>query len=324
MLASAVQANESLVLSNDAWPPFILEGEERGTAEKLVCQALERSGWTCTVRVDDWEDVLEAAKSGTIDGIAAAWRNPDRETYLLFSEPYLTNRIVPVIDSNKPAIVETVSDLTGLRVALVADYAYGDEIEAMGAEFDAVKTKNTMEAILAVRDGRADLALVDELVARDVLERSETPGIRATDTVLAFRSLHFAVPHEHPRAEEIIADFHRAYELMLNEGAVNEILNIDWLATDFGHHGQIDLVMRSGVSLDELSNPTEEGSVYALERSEYQLMRQSDLDPARVNYQAGGNSHTSLQSALNSVFGKDVCKHKEYSSEFDCTNLFKK
>jgi hypothetical protein len=32
-----------------------------------------------------------------------------------------------------------------------------------------------------------------------------------------------------------------------------------------------------------------------------------------------------LQGALNSVFGEEIgCEHKEFSSEFDCSDLFKK
>jgi len=143
--------------------------------------------------------------------------------------------------------------------------------------------------------------------------------------VLAFRDLHFAVSKQNPHAAEIIADFHAAYELMLDDGTVNDILNIDWLATDFGHDGKVDIVLRRGVSFDDLSSPTKQENVYALERSEYQLMRQPDkLQPARVNYQVGGKPHSSLQDALTDVFGEDiVCEHKEFSSEFDCSKLLK-
>ena len=84
--------------------------------------------------------------------------------------------------------------------------------------------------------------------------------------------------------------------------------------------------MRSGVSLDELSNPSKQGSVYALQRSDYQLMRQPAgvQQPSRINYQVEGKSHSSLQDALTEVFGNDVvCEHKEYSSEFDCSKLLK-
>lgn len=322
-LSSMAMASDSLLLSNDAWPPFIIEGEQQGTAEALVCQALERSGRSCSVQVNDWEDVLKGARSGAIDGIAAAWRNSERETFLLFSEPYLTNRIVPVIDANRPVEIKAVSDLAGLRVAMVTDYAYGDEIEAKATRFEVIKSKNAKQAIEAVRNGGANVALVDELVARDLLG-DEISGVVATSTVLAFRSLHFAVSKQHPDAEQILADFHQAYELMLADGSVNEILNVDWLATDFGHAGSVKVVMRSGISLDDLSHPSNEGSVYALEKSEYQIMRDPNVDPSRVKYQVDGNSYSSLQIAINDVFGKNTaCQHKEFSSEFDCTNLFK-
>ncbi len=325
-LLSPIHAQETLVLSNDVWPPFIIDGAEQGTAEKIVCQALDRAGWECLVEVRDWETVLAQVKEGEIDGIAAAWRNPERETYLLFSQPYLTNRIVPVMNTNKPVHIQAAGDLVGLRIAMVTDFAYGDEIEAMIPEFELVGAKNPTEALRSVQEGYADAALVDELVARGLLEEGGFFGVMVTDAALAFRDLHFAVSRKHPRAEEIIADFHRTFEIMLDDGTVNEILNIDWLATDFGHTGQIDVVMRSGTSLDNLSNPTKEGSVYALERSEYQLMRQPTgvQQPARVNYQVEGKSHSSLQDALTEVFGKDVvCEHKEYSSEFDCSKLLK-
>jgi len=281
-LFSLADAKEPLVLSNDAWPPFIIEGSEQGTAEMLVCQALERSGWPCSVQVNDWESVLNDARIGAIDGIAAAWRNLDRESYLLFSEPYLTNRIVPVVNSKKVAVIKSVADLAGLRVALVSSYAYGDEIMAMAPRFKVIKARNSRDAIRYVRNGAADTALVDELVARDEQNESLMEDLMVSDVVLAFRGLHFAVSRQHPLAEAIIDDFQRAYKMMLADGTVNEILDVDWLATDFGQSGQLDLVLRSGVSLDDLSNPADGGSVYALEDSEYQIMRQRDYDPSRA------------------------------------------
>lgn len=324
-LISIAEANDPLLLSNDDWPPFIIEGDEQGTAELLVCQALERSGWPCRVQVNDWETVLNETRIGSIDGIAAAWRNPDRETYLLFSEPYLANRIVPVVSKKEPVAIKSVADLAGLRVALVKDYAYGDEIMVMASDFEVIRAKNTRDALKKVRSGKADAALIDELVARDEMESSRMDDLTVSETVLAFRDLHFAVSRQHPLAEVIIDDFQRAYKLMLEDGTVNEILNVDWLATDFGQTGKLDVVLRSGVSLDDLSNPADDGSVYALEDSEYQIMRQRDFDPSRANYQVEGKSYSSLQSALDEVFGKDtVCKHKNFTSQFDCTDLFKK
>jgi polar amino acid transport system substrate-binding protein len=324
-LLPGAMADQSLSLGNDAWPPFIIEGAEQGTSEKLVCEALDRAGWGCEIEVGDWEKVLEGARSGSLDGIAAAWRTPEREQFLLFSDPYLTNRIVPVVAANSPIKLEGVANLDGRRVAMVPDYAYGAEIDAAKSAFDVVSVKDAAEAIMAVQAGRADIALVDELVVRAILESDAQFEVTVIDKVLAYRELHFAVSRQHPQAEQIVSDFHRTYELMLKDGAVNEALNVDWLATDLGNDGQLDLVLRSGVSFDDLNVPSQKGSAYALEQSDYRTMSQPDVDYSNLNYRVDGKSHSSLQSALVEVFGKDVvCTHKEYSSQFDCSKLFQK
>lgn len=322
-LVSTAEAKDPLVLANDPWPPFILEGEEQGTAEMLVCQALERSGWPCRVKVDDWENVLSDARIGAIDGIAAAWRDEEREVYLLFSEPYLTNRIVPAINNQTAVTATSLSDLYGRRVALVGDYAYGSEITAELSKFEVVNAKNSRDALELVQNGKADIALVDELVGRQELEEMGPNNLELANAVLAFRDLHFAVSRQNPQAEQIIEDFQRAYKLMLEDGTVNEILNVDWLATDFGESGTLNYVMRSGVSLDDLDNPSDEGGVFATDSSGYALMRERNLDSSRVKYQVEGKPYSSLQSALDDVFGKDtVCKHKNYTSQFDCSEIF--
>jgi polar amino acid transport system substrate-binding protein len=322
-LISSVEAKSPLVLANDPWPPFILEGEEQGTAEMLACQALERSGWECRVKVDDWENVLSDARIGAIDGIAAAWKDPDRETYLLFSEPYLTNRIVPAINNKTAVTATSLADLNGRRVALVTDYAYGEEIAAAVSNFEVVEARNSREALEFVQNGKADIALVDELVGRNELEQMANNDLELANAVLAFRDLHFAVSRQNPHAEQIVDDFQRAYKLMLEDGTVNEILNVDWLATDFGQEGTLNYVMRSGISLDDLDDPSDDGGVFATDSSGYALMRERDLDSSRVKYQVDGKPYSSLQSALDDVFGKDtVCKHKNYTSQFDCSEIF--
>jgi polar amino acid transport system substrate-binding protein len=322
---SSIEAKDPLVLGNDIWPPFIIDGSERGTAEMLVCQALERSGRACEVSVDDWDRVLDGARAGTIDGIAAAWHDANRESYLLYSEPYLTNRIVPVLNNDNPASINSISDLAGLRVAMVTDYSYGEEIMAMIQNIEVIKSINSLDALRLVQNGKADIALLDELVARDELAKPGMESLSSSDTVLAFRDLYFAVSRQHPQAQEIIDDFHRSYELMLTDGSVNEILNVDWLATDFSESGDLNVIMRNGVSLDSLSDPSASGGVFALESSDYQRMNANDLDTSRVKYQVEGKSYSSLHTALDEVFGENSpCKHNDYTSQFDCTDLFKK
>ena len=321
---SVAEAQQTLVLSNDAWPPYVLEGDQRGKAEALVCQALERSGWKCEVKVQDWVKVLEDARNGAIDGVVAAWRDTDRESYLLFSKPYLSNRVVPVINHGNPVVIETADDLAGLRVTLVKGYAYGDDIMSKIAKANLIEARTITDVLKHLANGDADTALVDELAAMEALKQPGMENLDIADTVLAFRDLHFAVSRQNPQAQEIIDDFQRAYELMLADGTVNEILDLDWLATDLGQSGDLNVVMRPGTSLDDLSNPSNMNDVYVLQNSEYQRMQEGGLDTSKVKFNIDGTSYDSLQAAMDSVFGKDaVCKHKNFTSTFDCTDIFK-
>jgi len=317
-------AGELLKLANDEWPPFITTGEQKGVAEQLVCAALERSGWSCSVQVQPWETVLDEAQSGAIDGIVAAWRTPEREAYLLFSESYITNRIIAVVNSAVPVDLLSIAGLAGLKVAMVSGYAYGAEIEQKTIASTIVSAPDSLAAMQAVQNGLADAALVDELVAMELTQTGKVSGVVLTETVLATRELHFAMSMKNPRASDIIRDFEREYKAMLADGTVSEILNVDWLATEFGHPGRTDIVLRDGVSMDDLNHPSKTGSVYSLGSSTYQYNNPNGAEDSRVNYQVGGKPHSSLQSAINSVFGKEIgCEHKEFSSEFDCTKLFK-
>lgn len=319
------RAQEPVNLANDVWPPFVIAGEEQGTAEELVCTALRRAGWTCTVRTDSWAAVLGEAESGTVDGIAAIWKDADRESYLAFSRPYLTNRIVPVVHVDSDLTIRTVEDLSELKVALVADYAYGDEIRSTTGSFVTISSADPLAAMQAVRAGEAEVALVDELVARNLLDAGDVDDVLALNATLATRDLHFAVSRASPRAARLLDDFHRAYYAMLQDGTINEILDIDWVASDFGPMGRTDLVLRSGMTLDQVRHPGNEGAVYRLGSARYEPGEEAGTEDNRINYQIDGESHSTLQQAINNVFGREIgCEHKEFSSEFDCTNLLKK
>jgi len=317
--SSIAHAEGELVLGNDIWPPYIKEGPEKGTAETLVCEALTRAGWACSVELDEWQSVLHRSSKGEIDGIAATWHTPQRERFFMFSNAYLTNRIVPAVTTGSDIDIQGINDLAGYRVAMNSDYyAYGSDIEAYRNSFEVVAVEGSAAIIAALREGRADIALIDELAARDLL--GDATDIEVKDTVLTYRELHFAVSRQHPQADEIIAGFHRSFEMMLKDGTVNRILNVQWLVTDLGKDGKLDLILGRNTSLEGLSDPLTGESTYALGQSEHSRMRREGLDTSQLKFQVSGESHSDLNAALNSAFGDDTsCRHVDWSSTFKCS-----
>ena len=219
--------------------------------------------------------------------------------------------------------IDSVDDLAGRRVARVKDYAYGEEIAAVLPRVESVVTASSAEALDRVRAGEADVALVDDLVAREQLGSDGGEGLKALATVLAFRSLHFAMSRAHPDAEQVMADFHRTYQLMLMDGTVNDILGVDWLAIELDQSGTVGVVMRSGASLDSLAHPEGEGSTYALEQGQYDWLDHENTAARQVRYLVDGKTHASLEDAMYSTYDeRQVCEHEVFSETFDCGGQF--
>ena len=84
----------------------------------------------------------EALLKGPYDGTAVGWRDSQREQALLFSDPYLENRLVLVGRSGSDVSARTFADLKGKKLALVNGYAYGDGDRNHRAGLGADRTAN--------------------------------------------------------------------------------------------------------------------------------------------------------------------------------------
>src|SRR5688500_11963871 len=124
-VTSAQQAT-SLQLVSTSWAPFTNPPGQPRFALDLVDEALGRIGVTATTTIVGAPQFTSSLLSGRFDGSAAAWRDPERERVLMFSEPYLENRLVLVGRYGVDVAIASLADLKGKRVAIVEGYSYGD------------------------------------------------------------------------------------------------------------------------------------------------------------------------------------------------------
>lgn len=307
---------EAINLGNEPWPPYVLAGEQKGTAELIVCEALDRAGWGCEIQRGDWEETLQQASSGKLDGIAAVWHSTEREVSLLFSRSYLTNRLVPVVLSEHGLIISEIDDLSGLRVVTEIALAYGDEIKTALDRLRVVEVRGVDNALRAVQDEEADVALVDELAARDFLIRTGANNLSIGQTALAFRELYFAVSRKHPMADQIISSFNDAYQLMLKDGTVNRILDIEWVVTDLKFDGIPDFIHRGG---EYTLEPENAGTVYPIGQEDYQMIRQPGFTGSNANFQVNGTEFKPSGATKNTGFQQqDPCFYNEQTAKIVC------
>ena len=244
--ASITTATEptELRLGSDEWPPFTdIPGKERAAIE-LVQTALERVGIHATTSILEWKEVEAAIRRGDLDGSAAMWRTDRREQDLVFSKPYLENRLVLIGRSGTDVSATRMTDLAGKRVAAVGRYAYGDDIEkAAGVLF--INAKNEQDSLDKLLAGDVEYMLVDELVVRHLLtfQPDEVEAnLEIGFTPLARRTLHFAIRNDIPNAEKIVAAFNSEIPKMMADGTYAKILQVGWIRVDVDGDGLYELI----------------------------------------------------------------------------------
>lgn len=243
---TATGASTVLRLGSDAWPPFTDEEGRLRVAIELVQTALERMGVEARNEIlPGFPLVLRDLRSGELDGTAALWRTPEREKFLLFSEPYLENRLVLLGRKGADLSATVLSDLAGKRVAVVEGYAYGDALEsARGPTF--VSGESDQANLRKLLAGEVDYMLADDLLIHDLFERyGDRAGrvLAVSRQPLLRRPLHFAVRRDLEGAKELIAGFDSAIETMIADGSYHRILGVTWLWADIDDDGRAEFVL---------------------------------------------------------------------------------
>jgi ABC-type amino acid transport substrate-binding protein len=258
VLVTAEQPHQ-LHLASDEWPPFTGGVEHAHVAMELVQTALERAGIPTEITIVDWKDVEAGIRDGEFDGSAAMWRTDRRAKTLLFSEPYLENRLVLVGRKGSDVAAKKISDLAGKRVAAVGRYAYGEQVDnAVGVYF--INSRNDQDSLDKLLAGEVDYMLVDELVARYLMTYQPDEAsakLEIGTTPLARRDLYFALRRDLPGADEIIAAFNDQIGTMLSDGTYAQVLQVGWIRIDVDGDGHDELV-----ALGDSIGQVPPGSVY--------------------------------------------------------------
>ena len=269
MLSTA--QTEQLQLASTPWSPFTNEPGQARYAMDLVAVALQRVGITVETTIVEESRLTPALLEGEFDGSAALWRDDQRERALVYSEPYLENRLILVGRRGSDVSATTLADLAGQRVALVEGYAYGDAIaNASGPSY--VSSRGPEDSLRKLLDGEADYTLMDELVVQYILtHHAEEAEARLAFgvTPLLTRTLHFALRRGLPDAESIITRFNEELTGMIADRSYHYFLHLDWIRADV-----------DGDGLEEYVPRADRAGPLAPERG-YQLFTTTQLTPER-------------------------------------------
>ena len=238
-LSFAVAAqNAPLTLVSTAWPPFTnTQGQPRFALE-LVETGLSRIGYTATTGIVDPAKFTSALLTGPFDGSGAAWRDPERERALVYSEPYMQNRLVLIGRSGADVSAKTLANLKGRRVAIVEGYSYGETIDNSGPTF--VRTTSEEDSLSQLLKGGVDYTLIDELVVQYIIAnypKESDSRIEVGMIPLVTRDLYLVIRRSRVDAESIIKGFNAQLRGMIADRTYHRLLRVDWIMADVNGDG---------------------------------------------------------------------------------------
>ncbi len=159
-----------LHLVSTQWPPFTDVAGKEHVAFSLVQGALERAGYRSETEVLPSATYADALRSSKYDGAPATWYSKEREQYLLYSKPYLENRLVIVGRAGSDVSAQTFADLKGKRIGIQEGFAYGDALdEAKDPIF--VRSTSLSESFRALSKSEVDYVLIDVLVLQYLFDQ---------------------------------------------------------------------------------------------------------------------------------------------------------
>ena len=235
----AVAQDRQLKLVSTAWSPFTNAPGQPRFALDLVEVALKRMGITAETVIVDEARLTPSLLSGEFDGSAALWKDAERERALIYSQPYLENRLILVGRQGSDVSATSLADLAGKRIALVAGYAYGEAVETTDGPI-FVGSNSEENSVARLLNGEVDYTLMDDLVIQYLISNhAEVARTRLAfgSTPLLIRSLHLAVRRSLPDAGSIVSRFNAKLRGMIADRSYHRLLHLDWIRADVDGDG---------------------------------------------------------------------------------------
>ncbi|HZM93516.1 MAG TPA: transporter substrate-binding domain-containing protein [Vicinamibacterales bacterium] len=244
-LAASAQTNQ-LRLVSTAWPPFTNQAGQPRFALDLVEAAFGRIGLSANTTIVDAAQFTSSLLDGPFDGSAAAWKDPDRERVLLFSQPYLENRLILVARRGGDVSATSLAALKGKRIAIVEGYSYGEAVDNAGPTF--VRSRGEEDSLKRLLASEVDYSLMDDLVVQYIVSNYATEArtrLQVGTTPLVTRALYLAVRRTRPDAESIINRFNSQLRSMVADRTYHRLLHVDWIRADVDGDGLAENVPQS-------------------------------------------------------------------------------
>ncbi|TDG13430.1 transporter substrate-binding domain-containing protein [Seongchinamella unica] len=222
------QAQQPLKLMANTSPPYAdARLPQRGLALELVEHVFSSTSVKPEISIENWSRAVEGAKLGVYKRLAAVWYSEERAQDLLFSEPYLSSKLIILKRRNEPRNFTDLRQLSGARLGVRTDYAYGVDLAAI-PRLTLVEENHLIQNLLNLLSGKVDFVIGDRRTIiyqlneylKDRLNQFSVTGIQLQPV-----ARHVAISRSLAGHEDIIAEFNAALARAESDGSHQAIID---------------------------------------------------------------------------------------------------
>lgn len=179
-------------------------GDYVGLVAELLRLIEKRLGAQFEIVQDkSWHQILELAKQGDLDMIAAITETPERRQYLSFSPPYVSTPAI-VIGDDRLGYIGSLNLLAGRKVSVVKGYFIQELLARHYPKIETVATGSVAEALALVEEGDVDAYIGDAASASFIIRQQGFLHLRFAGQSGYQNQLQFAAGKAHPELLSIL------------------------------------------------------------------------------------------------------------------------
>jgi len=197
-----------IIVNNEAgWPP-IIDIDDKGNPFGIVMdyQKLIEKKLNFKLKLDKpdlWENFMERFKTGEIHVNNNLQKNPQREKFALFTEPYIKiPNAIFVRKENKTSL--TLDEMTGMKIAVTHDFAIYEHIKKNYRSLQIEPHHNDEQCLLSVSTNIVDAAVVNLSVASYLIDQKGISNLKVAGYADYNNALCFASIKKWPILNQIL------------------------------------------------------------------------------------------------------------------------
>lgn len=219
------------------WGPFggnALPG--KGAWPDLVSRIFNHAGYRTSVKILPWARCLKDAGDLKYDLVSVVWKSASFEPEFAFARVVSVDGLYVISTKSGRATSGKVEDLKGLRVAILKGQGGTEKIYQNKDQFQLQELTDDPQLAKMLNAGRVDVVVTDPTQFIYSL-RKHVPQLEAKLKILEPPvQSYFSAPmisKKHPKYQQIIEDFNRAFPESVEAGVYQEIESVHGLALKY-------------------------------------------------------------------------------------------